>query len=88
VRALLRQAIATAKGRRYTFAWPLAGTVRFTWVRHGHTIASGRVTRHAPGVAIVTLQGAKRLPKGARVQASFTPRGGAAVVVSVKAPRR
>jgi hypothetical protein len=88
VRALLRQAIANAKGRRYAFAWPQAGTVRFSWVRHGRTIAAGRVTRSAPGVATVTLKGAKRLPQGARVRASFTPRGGAPVRVSVRAPRR
>jgi hypothetical protein len=84
IRALLRQAIATAKGHRYTFVWPQGGTVRFAWVRHGHTIASGRMTRKAPGRATLTVKGAKRLPHGARVRASFTPTGGAPVRVSVK----
>lgn len=88
VRALLRQAIAGARGHRYTFTWPQAGTVRFAWIRHGRTLASGRATRTAPGTATVTVKGAKRLPRGARVRATFTPQGGAPVVVSAQAARR
>jgi hypothetical protein len=88
VAALLRQAIASGKGRSYTFTWPQAGTVRFSWVRHGRTIASGSVTRTTAGTATVTLKGAKQRPAKARVRGVFTPQGGTPVRVSVALPRR
>ncbi len=93
VRAALRAAIATGRRGTHAYVWPAAGEVRFTWHVGRRTIGRGAAERSAGTGARVrvrlTRAGSRALRRGAKVtvRATFTPKGGAPILVSASLPR-